>query len=149
MMIFTSPDFTSGGLIPLKYTIHGENVNPNFIISRIPKTAKSLVIIMDDPDGPNGNFIHWIMWNIDPTITEITSGTKPKNAIVGQNSQGTNKYIGPFPEVGTHRYHFKIYALDTILDLPPTSTAKQLIPLIDRHRLDYGQMLGIYQKSMV
>lgn len=148
-MLFTSPDFTSGGLIPIKFTIHGDNVNPNFRINRIPKLAKSLVFIMDDPDGPNGNFVHWIMWNIDPTITEITTGVKPNNAIVGQNSAGSNKYVGPFPETGTHRYYFKIYALDTLLDIPTTSTAKELIPLIDRNRLDYAQMLGIYQKSMV
>lgn len=147
-MIFTSPDFTSGGLIPIKYTAHGDNVNPNFHLSRVPKNAKSLVFIMDDPDGPNGNYIHWIMWNIDPTTTDIVSGAKPKDAIVGLNSANKNNYIGPFPESGIHRYIIKIYALDTLLDIPTNSTATQLIPLINRHRLDYGQMLGVYQKSM-
>lgn len=149
MMLFTSPDFKSGGLIPITFTCDGDNVNPNFFLGNVPKNAKSLVLIMDDPDSPSGKFIHWLLWNIDPATTEIISGVKPKGAIIGCNSEGKNKYTGPCPPTGTHRYFFKIYALDKVLDIPETSTALDLIPLIDHNRLDYAQMLGIYQKSLL
>ena len=103
----TSSAFKGDGMIPSKYTCEGDNINPPLRISGIPSAAKSLAIIMDDPDAPNGTFDHWIAWNIDPVET-IAENSSP--GIKGKNGRSQNGYTGPCPPSGMHHYHFKVYA---------------------------------------
>lgn len=146
-MNISSPDFGSGNLIPKKYSCQGSNTNPTLTIQNIPKTAKSLVLVVDDPDAPGGTFTHWLVWNIDPSVTEIKENSVPAGAVQGQNGAGQNHYVGPCPPSGTHRYFFKVYALDTMLELPKTATIDDLSPLLAHDRLDNGQLMGLYQKQ--
>ncbi|MGH2644536.1 MAG: YbhB/YbcL family Raf kinase inhibitor-like protein, partial [Chitinophagaceae bacterium] len=125
-MQLTSGAFKNEEEIPAKYTCSGEDINPPLIISGIPAKAKSLAFILDDPDAPNGTFTHWIMWNIYPQTKNIAENSVPRNAIQGENSAGQNKYFGPCPPSGIHHYHFKIYALDTMLSLPGNAHVEQL-----------------------
>src|ERR1051326_390288 len=110
-----STAFVSNGFIPEKYTCDGQNINPPIAIKNIPSGTKSLAVIVEDPDAPGGTFVHWIIWNLKPqeTIFEESSA----NGIEGKNSFGYKKYDGPCPPSGTHHYHFKVYALDTLLSL--------------------------------
>src|SRR4051812_30795928 len=111
----TSNGFASGGSIPNKYTCDGQNIHPPLHIRDVPKAAKSLAMIVDDPDAPGQIWVHWILWNIDPKTSEIAENSVPGSAIQGTNDFGEPKYGGPCPPSGTHRYFFKVYALDTSL----------------------------------
>ena len=123
-MIVDTVAFTQGGMIPQKYTCEGKNLSPPLHLGNIPAGTKSLVIIMDDPDAPVGVFDHWIAWNI-PVSENIAEGISI--ATVGKNGFGVNGYRGPCPPSGeTHRYFFKIYALDSLLDLPVGSSKSQV-----------------------
>ncbi len=145
LMTLTSTDFENNGEIPTKFTCQDENVNPNLIISDTPENAKSLALIVDDPDAPGGTFTHWLMWDINPTLTEITTESTP--GVEGINDFGKNKYNGPCPPYGRHRYSFKIYALNTILDLPPDTNSSTLQKAIKNHVLDMAEIIGTYQKK--
>src|SRR5438105_3192169 len=115
-----SPAFEPNGMIPAKYTCQGENVNPGITIENIPSGTKSLALIVDDPDAPNGVFTHWVVWNIRP-VEMLIENTVPGEE--GRNSFGKTRYQGPCPPSGTHRYFFKVYALDTLLDIPASASA--------------------------
>src|ERR1700730_16873973 len=115
-MKITSPAFQEGGNIPQKFTCDGANVNPALRLEGITADAKSLVLIVDDPDAPGGSFTHWLIWNIDPKASEISEGSAPKGA-QGKNDFGKSGYGGPCPPSGTHRYFFKLFALDQPLNL--------------------------------
>ena len=143
-MKLESPAFEHNQPIPKKYTCDGEDINPPLKIEEVPKEAKSLVLIVDDPDAPMGTFTHWLLWNIDPKISEIEENSKP--GIEGINDFGKNSYGGPCPPSGTHHYHFKIYALDTLLDLPSSSKKSALEKTIEGHILDFSELIGLYQK---
>ena len=123
-MNLTSPDFGEGGNIPERFTCDGNDISPTLKIDGIPKGAKSLVLIVDDPDAPGGNFTHWLVWNIVPDLTEIIANKLPAHALQGVNDFGKSKYSGPCPPAGVHRYYFRLYALDTTLTLPQTSKRK-------------------------
>src|SRR6201982_953748 len=122
----SSPAFQAGGDIPAKFTCNGTNVSPELKISGVPNEAKSLVLIVDDPDAPRGLFTHWIAWNIDPKATDIAENSPQAGAIQGTNDFGKPNYGGPCPPSGTHRYFFKLFALDTKLDLKPTARRAEL-----------------------
>jgi Raf kinase inhibitor-like YbhB/YbcL family protein len=110
-MKISSPAFENNDMIPSEYTCHGSDTSPPLIISGVPKEAKSLATIMDDPDAPMGIFTHWVVWNIPPQKTQFARGEKisfPQ----GKTSFGGKSYGGPCPPRGTHRYFFKLYALD-------------------------------------
>lgn len=150
-MKFTSSAFEHGGLIPVKYTCDGENISPPLEISEVPQEAKSLVLIMEDPDVPwsirsDGMWDHWLIWDIPADIAQIGEATTPP-AIVGENTAGRSGYQGPCPPDREHRYFFKIFALDTLLELDPARTTKQdlLIALKD-HVLGQAELLGRYQR---
>ncbi len=143
-LIVKSPAFSNNDFIPSKYTCEGLNINPALTLKKIPEHTKSLAIIMDDPDAPAGTFVHWVMWNIPPT-EKIEENKTP--GVVGVNGKNENKYAGPCPPNGTHHYHFKIYALDTNLDIPINSDKKALVKAMDGHIMDSGELIGVYKKS--
>jgi Raf kinase inhibitor-like YbhB/YbcL family protein len=133
--------------IPERFTADGKNINPPLAISGVPKEAKSLVLIVDDPDAPMGVWNHWLVWNIKPDTTVIKENSVPRGAVVGRNDAGTAKYVGPAPPRGTHRYFFRLYALDTKLDLPVGSTRPDLDQAMQQHILARAELLGRYGRE--
>ncbi len=143
-LTITSPVFNNNGKIPSKYTCSGDDINPRLDIQNIPEDAKSLVLIVDDPDAPVGTWDHWIVWNI-PKIETIKEDSIP--GIEGVNSWGENKYGGPCPPPGnSHRYFFKIYALDTKLEITITSNKKELENAMQDHIIEQGELIGMFNR---
>jgi Raf kinase inhibitor-like YbhB/YbcL family protein len=140
----TTPAFQAGGDIPAKFTCNGANVNPELKISGVPSEAKSLALIVDDPDAPRGLFTHWILWNIDPKATDIGENSAPAGGVQGTNDFGKRNYGGPCPPSGTHRYFFKIFALDTKLDLKPSARRAELDAAMRGHTLAQGELMARY-----
>lgn len=141
----TSPDFEQGGLIPVRFTCDGEDVSPTLVFSKLPSDAKSLALIVDDPDAPNGRWIHWLLWNISPDINTIKSGETPQNSISGVNDFRETKYRGPCPAFSEHRYFFTIYALNTEPELAAGESIDALEEAMRGHVLARGQLMGRYQ----
>jgi len=139
-----SPAFQSGAEIPAKFTCNGANVNPELKISGVPNQATSLVLIVDDPDAPRGLFTHWIVWNLDLKTTDIAENSAPAGGIQGTNDFGKRNYGGPCPPSGTHRYFFKIFALDTKLELKPSARRAELDAAMKGHVLAQGELMGRY-----
>lgn len=150
-MKITSAAFQHNGNMPSKYTCDGENINPPLSINDVPTAAKSLVLIVDDPDAPMGIWVHWTVWNIDPATTEIAENSVPKgidgSAVEGTTSFGERGYGGPCPPSGTHRYFFKLYALDTLLDLPSSAKAGDIEKAASGHILDKAELMGLYKRQ--
>jgi Raf kinase inhibitor-like YbhB/YbcL family protein len=144
-MRISSPAFNHNESLPAKYTCDGKGVNPPLAIAGVPKDAKSLVLIFNDPDAPSGNFVHWTVWNINPGLTEIAEGSAP--GVEGLTSANKSVYFSPCPPSGTHRYTFKLSALDTLLDLYPRVDAKQLEKAMQGHILAQAELVGTYSRS--
>jgi len=140
----TSPSFQAGGDIPTKFTCNGTNVSPELQISSVPNEAKSVVLIVDDPDAPRGLFTHWIVWNIDPKTTRVAENSAPTAGVQGTNDFGKRNYGGPCPPFGTHRYFFKIFALDTKLELKPSARRAELDAAMRGHVLTQGELMARY-----
>ena len=140
----TSPSFQTGGDIPAKFTCNGTNVSPELQISSVPNEAKLLLLIVDDPDAPRGLFTHWIVWNIDPKTTRVAENSSPTAGVQGINDFGKRNYGGPCPPSGTHRYFFKIFALDTKLELKPGARRAELDAAMRGHTLAQGELMGRY-----
>jgi Raf kinase inhibitor-like YbhB/YbcL family protein len=140
----TSDAFEPGGHIPSRYTCDGADVNPSLQIAGIPEKTKSLAIIVDDPDAPAGNWVHWVVWNI-PVTNLILENSVPGNE--GMSDFGKRHYGGPCPPSGEHRYFFKVYALDTELLLTSTSTKYDLENAITSHLLAKGELMGVYKRE--
>lgn len=139
-----SSAFENHTLIPGKYTCDGEEVNPPLTIYGIPAEAKTLVLIVDDPDAGGGTFDHWLVWNIS-TTGKIDENSTPGTQ--GINSDGQRGYVGMCPPSGTHRYFFKVFALDVALDLKPASTRKHdLERAMQGHILARGELIGLYNR---
>lgn len=143
-LIIKSDVFESNKLIPFKYTCDGEDVNPPLKIEGIPEGTKSLVLIVDDPDAPMGTWDHWIVWNVPPT-DKIEENTVP--GVEGMNDFRKHSYGGPCPPSGTHRYFFKVYALDTKLTLNPNSRKKDVEKAMKDHVLAKGELVGLYRRT--
>jgi hypothetical protein len=145
MLTLTSPAFEHGGTIPKQYTCDGDNVNPELRIAGIPEAARSLALVMEDPDAPVGTFTHWIVWNIPPSTSQITVGVKGLGT-EGTTSFGRTGYGGPCPPPGKkHRYYFKVYALDTMLELLTSGANKSQLELgIEHHLLAVAELTGLY-----
>ncbi len=143
----SSPVFENNGTIPKKYGCAGENINPPLKIENVPPGAKSLAIVFDDIDAPRGTYVHWILWNIDPGAIEIKENSVPEGAVQGTNDFKKQNYGGPCPPTRPHRYVFKIYALDTPLNLQPDSTKPSLEKAMEAHILGQSQLKGTYKRK--
>jgi Raf kinase inhibitor-like YbhB/YbcL family protein len=139
-----SPAFAHNDFVPSKYTCDGENINPELIIKDLPANARTLALVMEDPDAPRGTFDHWVMWNI-PVSEKIKENSAP--GLQGKNSTGESKYTGPCPPAGTHHYHFKVYALDTELKLEKNSDKTTLMKTMEGHIIAQGEIIGVYKRK--
>ena len=139
-----SPAFEHGKLIPKKYTCDGQDINPPLTIEGIPKEAKTLVLAVDDPDAPSGTWDHWIVWNIPASTSKIAENSVPGKE--GVNSFRQQGYGGPCPPGATHRYFFKVYALDTELSLDASSRKKDAEKAMQGHVLAKGELMGLYRR---
>lgn len=153
-MILISPAFQDNGLIPQKYTCDGGDINPELRIQYVPRDAKSLALIVDDPDAPGGTFTHWTVWNISPTTTVIKEESVPPGSVEGQTSFGRIGYGGPCPPASPaggpsgkpHRYFFRLFALNAWLDLPPGASRANLEKLIAEHLTLKAELVGLYSR---
>src|SRR3989344_7425659 len=141
-----SSAFGNDGEIPLRYTCDGENVSPPLTINNIPEKTKSLVLIMDDPDAPNGTWTHWVVWDILPEVREIMEGNVPQWAVEGMTSRDRPGYSGPCPPSGSHRYFFTIYALDELLRFNNQKTRAELEQAMVGHLVGQTHFFGRYSR---
>ena len=146
-MKLSSPEFANFEEIPARFTCDGESINPALEIGDVPDNAESLVLVVDDPDAPSGDFVHWVVFNIDPRIEEIPEGEVPPESIQAVTSTGKSGYAGPCPPSGTHRYYFTLYALDAALDLPAFITADQLMHRVKAHIIETAELVGLYSRD--
>lgn len=144
-MKLTSPDFEGGGMIPSEMTCDGRDISPELSIEDVPEEAKSLAIIMDDPDAPSGTFVHWVVWNIPPDTIKIGRGSEP-DGIQGRTGFGGRGYGGPCPPSGTHRYFFKAYALDDEISLREGSSKGELEEAMETHIIASAELMGKYSR---
>ena len=140
-----SSAFHEGGNIPSKFTCDGSDTSPPLQITGVPSEAKSLVLIADDPDAPSGLFTHWLVWNIPPQTSSIAEGSAPKG-VQGANDFGKSGYRGPCPPPGTHRYLFKIFALDRELELRSGAKRSQVDAAMKGHVIAQGELVGRYAR---
>jgi hypothetical protein len=148
-MEIKSRSFNNEDRIPTRYTCDGEDINPPLDIIHIPEDAETIALIMDDPDAPSGTWVHWLIWNI-PVINQgfsIDEGVEPPDAVYGTNDFEKLEYGGPCPPFGTHRYFFKVYALDRELDLEEGATKEDLMIEIEKYMIDWAQLVGKYSKK--
>jgi Raf kinase inhibitor-like YbhB/YbcL family protein len=144
-MKITSSAFHEGANIPSKFTCDGSDTSPPLQIADVPSGAKSLVLIVDDPDAPSGLFTHWLVWNIPPQTGSIAEGSAPQG-VQGANDFGKSGYRGPCPPPGTHRYSFKIFALDRELELRSGAKRSQVDAAMKGHVIAQGELVGRYAK---
>jgi len=142
-MKISSPAFENEGTIPTEYTCDGTDIPPPLIFTNLPNNTKSFALVVDDPDA--NMWVHWLVWNIPSNSTDFSNGENiafPQ----GKNDFGNQKYNGPCPPPGTHRYFFRLYALDTMLDLEPGATRAQLEAAMSGHIIENTQLIGTYSK---
>ena len=148
-MIITSSSFDDGDMIPKKFTCDGGDMNPELLIQNVPAEARSLALVLHDPDAPMpGGFTHWTVWNIDPRTSIIKEESIPPASVEGANNAGRVGYFGPCPPPGApHRYHFQLYALDTVIDLPEAAPAAALREKIKEHSIATAELVGRYGRE--
>jgi len=146
-MKITSPAFREGDSIPKQFTRDGADKSPALQFEEVPDKAKSLALIVDDPDAPNGTFTHWILFNITPTTHEIREDAPPVMATQGRNDWGDIGYGGPKPPSGEHRYYFKLCALDTVLSLSRGAKRSEVDEAMNGHILDEAELMGRYASA--
>lgn len=146
-MLISSPAFEHNGIIPSQYTCDGENMNPPLKFVGIPEATQSLVLILDDPDSPSGNWLHWILVNIEPSINSIQEGVIPAGVKQGINSFGNLGYGGPCPSSGTHRYFFRLYALDKKLETHPPFGREEIEQMMSGHIIAQAELMGQYGRQ--
>ena len=150
-MILTSSAFANGQSIPAKYSCVGKEVSPPLAWSEVPAGVKSFALIMDDPDAPMGTWVHWVMYNISAATNNFpeavpSGGQLPDGSLQGKNSSGNLGYNGPCPPSGTHRYFFKLYALDAMLTLSAGASKGQLLSAMQGHILAQGELMWTFSK---
>lgn len=143
----SSPAFGNNAYIPSRHSCEGTDSNPPLLIEHVPAKTKSLALIVDDYDAPGGIWVHWVVWNIPSETKEIKESSVPAGAIQGLNDFRKNRYNGPCPPPGTHRYFFKIYAIDTVLRLTPNSTKTDLEKAIKGHIIEQAEIIGLYKRK--
>jgi Raf kinase inhibitor-like YbhB/YbcL family protein len=139
----TSPAFEEGGLIPSKYTCEGEDISPALSIEHVPEEAMSLAVIVDDPDAPSGVWVHWVVWNIP--MTHLLK-ENAEQGIQGTNDFRKQRYNGPCPPKGTHRYSYKVYALNSVLDIAAGIEKSELERAMASHIIAFGELTGRYER---
>lgn len=145
-MSISSPAFDNNGDIPAKYSCDADNINPELVFEGVPSDAVSLVLIVDDPDAPGGTWVHWTVWNIDPGTISIAENSAPAGSVQGNTDFGVPGYGGPCPPSGEHRYFFKLFALDTTLDLAASATASDIESAMEGHILASAELVGLYAR---
>jgi Raf kinase inhibitor-like YbhB/YbcL family protein len=148
----TSAAFEDGGMIPSRFTCDGADVSPPLAWAPVPDNAISLALIADDPDAPGKTWVHWVLYNLPASVKELPENVPPQATLASGALQGTNDfrktgYGGPCPPGGTHRYYFKLYALDAMLDLSAGATKDQLLKAMEGHILAEGQLMGRYSRA--
>jgi len=150
-IILKSSAFKNNEPIPAKYTCDGDppagGINPPLEIENVPSGAKSLVLIVDDPDAPRGDWVHWTLWNVAVATKEIAEDSIPAGAVQGMTDFGKPGYGGPCPPSGTHHYQFKLYALDVTLNLPPSASKSQIEDAIQGYILGQTVLIGLYSRK--
>jgi Raf kinase inhibitor-like YbhB/YbcL family protein len=146
-MKISSAAFENNSFIPSKYTCEGQEINPPLEFRDVPEDTKSLLLIVDDPDAPMKTWVHWTIWNIDAKTTQVLQNSCPKGAVEGITSFGRTGYGGPCPPSGTHRYFFKLFALDKMLDLSPNSHVRDIEGTIEGHIIRKAELIGLYKKK--
>lgn len=146
-MKINSQAFEHNGRIPAKYTCNGENINPPLEIVDVPENAKSMVLIVDDPDAPMGNWSHWVVFNIDPRVKNIAENSVPEGAVEGNTTFGKPGYGGPCPPSGTHRYFFKLYALKKTLAINGVGNKEILLKAMEGAIVDQAELIGLYSQK--
>jgi Raf kinase inhibitor-like YbhB/YbcL family protein len=150
-MKLTSPAFTEGGMIPAQYTCNGPDISPPLVWEEVPEDTKSLALIVDDPDAPVGTWVHWVLYNLPASTRELKESITKTKVLPDGAMQGTNDfrkigYNGPCPPGGTHRYFFKLYALDEMIDLNPGARKKDLLDAMKGHILAECQLMGKFSR---
>jgi hypothetical protein len=150
-MEIKSSAFSEGSIIPKKYTCDGLNINPPLEFSNIPNNTKSIALICDDPDAPMGTWIHWVLFDLPSNIKNLNENIPRDKVLSNGAKQGINSgkrigYDGPCPPSGTHRYYFKVYALDAKLNLEPGINKEELLKAMEGHILAQGQLMGKYKR---
>ncbi len=150
-MELSSPAFNDGDMIPEKHTCDGEDISPPLVWELMPQNTKSIALICDDPDAPVGTWVHWVYYDIPSNTKGLPENITPQENTDNGGKQGTNDfrkigYGGPCPPGGTHRYYFKIYALDAILNLPAGIDKKQLLKAMEGHIVGQAQLMGKYKR---
>jgi Raf kinase inhibitor-like YbhB/YbcL family protein len=143
----TSPVFKHNDRIPSKYTCDGADINPPLLVENVPAGTQSLSLIVDDPDAPRGTWVHWVVWNISPDTKEIKEHTDPSGAQQGINDFRKNSYGGPCPPSGTHRYFFKLYALNVKLNIDRNSNKASLEKAMSGHIIGQAELIGLYARK--
>ncbi|MBI3954672.1 YbhB/YbcL family Raf kinase inhibitor-like protein [Candidatus Collierbacteria bacterium] len=143
-MKIESSAFKQGEAIPVKYSCDGDDVNPPLLISEVPPGTVSLILLVEDPDAPSKTFVHWLVFNIDPSLKQINENSVPEGANLGTNDFGSKNYGGPCPPSGKHRYFFKLFAIDIVLDLDSGASKETVLTLIRDHTLGYAELMGVY-----
>lgn len=148
----SSNAFEHGSMIPRDYTCDGKDISPQLSWTGVPSGTKSFALICDDPDAPVGTWVHWVLFNIPSETTELPENIAPLEVLPNGAKHGTNDfrklgYGGPCPPGGTHRYFFKLYALDTMLDVAGGCSKRQLTEAMEGHILDAAQLMGKYSRS--
>ncbi len=146
-LALTSPAFHNNETIPLHYTCQGDNVSPPLHIDGVPAATRSMALIMHDPDAPNGDFAHWVVWNMPPSLKQVGENSVPTGAVQGATGFGSNKYGGPCPPSGVHHYIFDLYALDSTLNVPATTGQTELKQAMQGHVLDQTSLTGLFSKQ--
>ena len=146
-MTIESTAFQNKKEIPSKYTCDGVGTNPPLLLKDVPPEAKSLALIVDDPDAPSGTWDHWVLWNIPPEVSQVAEGSTPIGAVVGLNSWPANAYGAPCPPSDSHRYYFRLYALDALLNLSSNSNSDDLRSAMEGHVLAEAELMGTYQRK--
>jgi hypothetical protein len=147
-----SSAFQEGGMIPSDYTCDGKDISPPLAWSGAPAGTAAFALVCEDPDAPAGVWVHWVVWNLPASVSELPTGVPPaQKTLPNGGTQGTNDfrkigYGGPCPPSGTHRYQFRLYALDKVLDLKPGATKKELLKAMGGHILAEGQLMGHYKR---
>ncbi len=145
-LTLSSTAFKHNGHIPPKYTCDGADINPPLAIEHVPEGTKSLTLVVDDPDAPRGIWVHWVVWNINPDVKEIKENSVPSGASQGMNDFGKADYGGPCPPSGTHRYFFKLYALDATLQ-PGAANKAGVEKSMKGHILGQAELIGLYKRT--